>query len=239
MTGPLPDYKRRALEERRKALLADYKAANNQSTQTLNAADRTKIERQIADLEQEIREIDRQLGADQTPAGQGEEHPESVEKAKPPAEPPSTVLPPPEPAPEPAPKSGIRGWFSRLPDAGKVAIITGIFAVIVALIPVVASLIRSPDGPTPTPTPMSYVVRVEGQNSPGTGIKDAKVTLEVPGRPPLDAYTDGNGVATIIVPAQYVGGSAVIIVEAPGFATFRQNIRVDAGALPPLVRLSP
>ena len=63
--------------------------------------------------------------------------------------------------------------------------------------------------------------------------------MEVPGRPPLDAYTDSNGVATIIVPGQYVGGSAVIIVEAPGFAIFRQNIRVDAGALPPLVRLSP
>ena len=70
-----------------------------------------------------------------------------------------------------------------------------------------------------------------GTEQPGNGIKDAKVTLEVPGRPPLDAYTDSNGVATIIVPAQYVGGSAVIIVEAPGFATFRQNIRVERGSV--------
>ena len=226
MTEPLSDYKRRALEQQRKALLEEYEAANEQLAQMLSAADQTKIKRQIADLEEKIQEVERQLGREPAQTGQDAERPA-----------PTTTTPP--GASPAASKSGLCGWFSRLPDAGKVAVITGIFAVIVALIPVVASLIRSPDGPTPTPTPMSYVVRAEGQNSPGTGIKDAKVTLEVPGRPPLDAYTDSNGVATIIVPGQYVGGSAVIIVEAPGFAIFRQNIRVDAGALPPLVRLSP
>jgi uncharacterized coiled-coil protein SlyX len=108
--------------------------------------------------------------------------------------------------------------------------------VVVALVLVAAILIQRL---IKTPTPVTYVVRVEGQNGAGTGIKDAKVTLEVPGRPPLDAFTDSTGMAVITVPDQYVGGSAIMMVEAPGFTSFRQNIRVDAGALPPLVRLLP
>jgi hypothetical protein len=226
MTEPLPDYKRRALERQRDALLEEHKAAINQLTQTLSAADQTKIKRQIADLEEKIQEVERQLGREPAQTDQDAERPA-----------PTTTTPP--GASPAASKSGLGGWFSRLPDAGKAAVITGLFAVIVALIYGVADMIPRLSGPTPTPTPMIYVTRVEGQNSAGTTIKDAKVTLEVPGRPPLDAYTDSNGVATIIVPAQYVGGSAVMIVEAPGFTTFRQNISIDAGTLPPLVRLSP
>ncbi len=151
---------------------------------------------------------------------------------------PTATMPPPTASPAAA-KSGLAGSFSRLPDAGKAAVITGVFAVIVALITLLAQIIPPPNGPASaaTPTPMAYVVRIEGQDSAGTGIKDAKVTLEVPGRPPLDTFTDDNGVAVLTVPAQYIGGQAVMIVEAAGFAPFRQNIAIDAGSLPPLVRL--
>lgn len=64
MTEPLPEYKRRALERQRDALLEEHEAANQQLPQMLSAADQTKIKRQIADLEEKIQEIERQLGRD-------------------------------------------------------------------------------------------------------------------------------------------------------------------------------
>ncbi len=244
MPDPLPEYKRLALGQQRKDLLQEYQAASKQLSQALGAVEQEKIKRQIAHLEEQIQEIERQLGTPPAPVEADEVHSTPPTDGKPSLEP----VKEPQPGAKPvtpstpdvaAPKSGLGGWFSRLPDAGKAAVITGVFAVIVALITLLAQIIPPPNGPASaaTPTPMAYVVRIEGQDSAGTGIKDAKVTLEVPGRPPLDTFTDSTGVAVLTVPAQYIGGQAVMIVEAAGFAPFRQNIAIDAGSLPPLVRL--
>lgn len=59
--SPLPDYKRRALEERRAALVEEYEAANAQLSRELADVNRKRIERQIADLERQIAEIEVQL----------------------------------------------------------------------------------------------------------------------------------------------------------------------------------
>jgi hypothetical protein len=193
---------------------------------TMSDVDQIKIKRQIADLEQQIQDIERQLGQGPSQTGQHTGQPAPAPTASPNASPAES-------------KSRPGGWFARLSTAERAAVIGGIFTVIAVLITVLADRIRPPDGPTPTPTPMSYVVRVEGQNSTGTGIENAKVTLNVSGRPPLEALTDSNGVAVIKVPEEYVRGSAVMIVEATGFVPVSKNITLDAGVLPPVVQLAP
>lgn len=245
MTEPLPEYKRTALEQQRSALLEEYTAANRQLNATLSAADRTKIERQIANLEEQIQKIEERLGRGTAQTGQAAEPPVTETTTPPPA-----LLPPTATAgttsqnqpPVPS-KRGLLGWFHQLSDGSKaaviVAVITGIFTVVVALISLLGDVIPPSNGPGPTPSSLTYVVRVEGQSSADSGLADARVTLEVPGRAPLDAFTDSNGVAAITVPAQYVGGSAVLLVEAAGFAPLRQNITLDSSMLPPLVRLMP
>ncbi len=64
----LPEYKRRALENQRAALLEEYEAANAQLSRELSDVNRKRIERQIADLERQIAEIDARLQG--TPAPQ-------------------------------------------------------------------------------------------------------------------------------------------------------------------------
>lgn len=61
-TNTLPDYKRRALEARRAALLEEYEAANAQLSSELSAVNRKRLERQLAALEREIAEVEAQLG---------------------------------------------------------------------------------------------------------------------------------------------------------------------------------
>ena len=80
-----------------------------------------------------------------------------------------------------------------------------------------------------------YLVRV--QSDSGENLPDARVTIEVGGRAPLDAYTDSNGIAVIFIDASYSGKPGFLIIERDGFHPFRQNIELVMNALPDLIRL--
>lgn len=238
------------LQGKYQALTKDISALDTDIGRTPEAFRRQPIEdirtERVAERDQvasRMALIERQLGRGTGQTGQAAEPSMAATTTPAPATPPVTPTAGTTPQNQPpAPsKRGPLGWFHQLSDGSKaaviVAVITGIFTVVVALISLLGDVIPPPNGPGSTPSPLAYVVRVEGQDSAGTRIKDAKVTLEVPGRPPLDTFADNNGVAVLTVPAQYVGGQAVMIVEAAGFAPFRQNIAIDVGSLPPLVRL--
>ena len=80
-----------------------------------------------------------------------------------------------------------------------------------------------------------YLVRI--QNNKGENLPDARVTIEVGGRAPLDTYTDSNGVAVIFIDTSYAGKPGFLIVERDGFHPYRQNIELMMNALPDLIRL--
>lgn len=63
MSSTLPEYKRRALEQRRADLIEEYDATTGQLGRVLSDVDRVRLERQQQHLEQQIDDIDRQLGA--------------------------------------------------------------------------------------------------------------------------------------------------------------------------------
>lgn len=62
MSNPVPDYKRKALEKRRAALIEEYEAASAQLDRALADVDRLRLQRQADDLERQIQGIDDQLG---------------------------------------------------------------------------------------------------------------------------------------------------------------------------------
>ena len=62
MSTPLPDYKRKALEQRRTDLIEEYEAVNAQLRRTLSAADELKLKRQQRHLEEQIAEVESELG---------------------------------------------------------------------------------------------------------------------------------------------------------------------------------
>jgi uncharacterized caspase-like protein len=62
MPSSLPDYKRKALEQRRADLIEEYEAINAQMRFTLSAADELKLKRQQRHLEGQIAEVEAELG---------------------------------------------------------------------------------------------------------------------------------------------------------------------------------
>ena len=61
MLNLLPEYKRRALMDRQEALLKEYQSVNDQWCGELSDANREKLEKQLANLDQKIAAIDAQL----------------------------------------------------------------------------------------------------------------------------------------------------------------------------------
>jgi hypothetical protein len=85
-------------------------------------------------------------------------------------------------------------------------------------------------------TSLSYALRV--QDGTGQPIGNAKVTLDVPGKAPLDEFTDTNGYTKIAVGAIYVGQPGVLRVEATGYQAYVKNIDVTEDALPEVIQLA-
>jgi uncharacterized protein YraI len=137
------DIKRQILEDQRQALLEEYQAANAQLARTLSDVDRVRLERELRDLEQRIAKTEADLAA--------LDHPTVADSSQDAITPAVTLSPPPPSAETtiaPTPTMSAQekatergGWFSRLPDAGKAAVIIGVFALIVAFIYVVAKVI--------------------------------------------------------------------------------------------------
>lgn len=63
----LPDYKRKALEQRRADLLEEYEAISVQLRRTLSAGDEVKLKRQLQHLEEQIAGVEEELGQAPTP----------------------------------------------------------------------------------------------------------------------------------------------------------------------------
>ena len=233
------DIKRQVLQDQRQALLEEYQAANAQLARTLSDVERVRLERQLRDLEQRIAKTEADLAALDQPIVADSSQDASTSAATPslPPQTATTTTAPVPTTPAEDETTGGGGWFSRLPDAGKAAVITGIFAVIVAFISVLAD--RIPIEPTPTPQPpFAYQVRVRSASG-GQAISDAEVTIEVPGRAPLDDFTDVNGLAAIQIPVAYVDQASKLIIEAVGFDLYVRNITLQQGQLPVEIRLSP
>ena len=104
---------------------------------------------------------------------------------------------------------------------------------------VVVLLAGCPPTPTPTPPPASFDYLVRVRDSAGATLPNAKVTIEVPGRTPLDEFADVNGLVVITIPATYASQTGKLIAEAAGFEIYRQNITLQPGLLPDEIRLSP
>ncbi len=96
----------------------------------------------------------------------------------------------------------------------------------------------SPSTPTPLPTlaQFSYQVRVQVQDT-GDYVPNARVTIEVGGKAPLDDITDVNGIARIFVSTSHAGQPATLIVETDGCEKYRQHIDLIEGTLPDVVFL--
>jgi hypothetical protein len=82
----------------------------------------------------------------------------------------------------------------------------------------------------------TYQVRVQAADTRAS-ISGAKVIIDVTGKAPVDDITDTNGLARVFVPSSLAGQPAVLIVEATGYAPYRQNIDLLEGTLPDLVLL--
>lgn len=83
-----------------------------------------------------------------------------------------------------------------------------------------------------------YQVRVKVQST-GDFIENAVVIIEVSGKAPLDAVTDSNGLARVFIPSEYVGKPGVLIVKAPEYEMYTENMDLTKDALPDIVLLKP
>jgi N-acetylmuramoyl-L-alanine amidase len=72
VSNPVPNYKRKALEKRRAALIEDYEAASAQLDRALADVDRLRLQRQADDLERQIQAIDDELGPASEPKAGGD-----------------------------------------------------------------------------------------------------------------------------------------------------------------------
>lgn len=83
--------------------------------------------------------------------------------------------------------------------------------------------------------PFVYGVRVV--NELEQPIPDARVLIEIGGKEPLGAFTNGDGYVQVDVPPSHVAQPGRILVEAAGYTPFRQEIDLYGDRLPQMVRL--
>jgi hypothetical protein len=86
------------------------------------------------------------------------------------------------------------------------------------------------------PKKFSYLVSVQAKET-GENIRQAKIIIQVPGKPPLDEVTDSTGLARISIEASHVGQPGKLIVEATGYEQYVQNIDLTEGNLPDVIQL--
>ena len=82
----------------------------------------------------------------------------------------------------------------------------------------------------------AYSIRVQSKGT-SEHIPNAKVTIEITGKAPLDEFTDDNGYARILIDSDRVGKPGRLIVEATGYERYTQNIDLYKDVLPDVVQL--
>ncbi len=155
------------------------------------------------------------------------------------------------PSPQPSPPTATSASEPVTKPARNWGRIGAIAAIVGALATILACIVSTTFNifplwtvsPTPTPTSVqktsfSYQTRVQAKDS-NENIPNAQVTIEVPGRAPLDGITDSNGLARIQIAASHSGQPGRLIVEANGYHRYVQEIDLTRDALPDLVRLEP
>lgn len=86
------------------------------------------------------------------------------------------------------------------------------------------------------PQSFTYQVRVVEQNT-GEYVSDARVAITLSTIAPLDAMTDTNGFARILVSGENAGKPAELTVEASGYSKYRLNIDLWQNTLPKVIQL--
>lgn len=85
---------------------------------------------------------------------------------------------------------------------------------------------------------LEYLIRVEDSTS-GQAISNARVSITTTGSTPISTFTDSNGVSRFSVGLEPNGQLALLVVEADGYETLRQNINLQADGSPKVVSLDP
>ncbi|MCG8348327.1 MAG: hypothetical protein MI924_11175 [Chloroflexales bacterium] len=115
-----------------------------------------------------------------------------------------------------------------------VAIIGAIAVVVAAIIGVVPTLLSN--NTSNLPETFHYQVRVQAATS-GENISNARITIETGDLAPIDVYTDSNEFSQINIDANRTNTLARVVVEAPNYVTFTQNIILRPDELPDVIRL--
>lgn len=114
-----------------------------------------------------------------------------------------------------------------------------IVVALIGLVGVVIPLVKNDKTPEPIPqTTFDYPIRVQEKDSEAK-IPNAKITLEVADKAPLDEITDSNGFARIRIASSYANKPGKIIVEATDYEQYVQNIDLIEGTLPDVIQLKP
>lgn len=92
--------------------------------------------------------------------------------------------------------------------------------------------------PAIVPEEIFYFVHVMNEVT-REDVSTAEVTIEISGKSPLNAVTDSNGIARIVIDASYVGKPGFLIVKSRDYETHTQNIDVKKDALPDIILLVP
>jgi hypothetical protein len=126
-----------------------------------------------------------------------------------------------------------------IPQVWWVPIVVASIGLIGVIIPLITNTAAEKTSPSPQQEAVfEYPVRVQAKGT-GENISNAKVTIEVIGKAPLDEFTDANGFIRIFIGADRAGQPAKLIVEARGYKQYIQNIDLTQGNLPDVVQLEP
>lgn len=102
-----------------------------------------------------------------------------------------------------------------------------------------SSLFSSETTATDTAVPtdrFTYQIRVR-EKSNNQPIENAKVTINLPGTPPVDDYTDSTGLAVFRIDNEFADNLAVLHIEKDGYTDWDQNITIKADEQPQEIKL--
>lgn len=92
--------------------------------------------------------------------------------------------------------------------------------------------------PTTADDDIHYLVEVS-DDATSEVIPNAAVRISVPGRAPINGFTDSTGAARLIIASEYAGREGRLRVEADGYEIFQLETQIEADQLPEAIRLSP
>ena len=88
----------------------------------------------------------------------------------------------------------------------------------------------------PSPPAIHFIVQVRSQVT-GEPIVGGRILIRVAEQTPINAFTDSEGVARILVDSNYEGQLGYLIVEAPGYERYIRNINLADESLPNIILL--